>query len=60
MIKKSDDRAAGVRFVYHENDYDMKLVNHKNYKKKNNNNKMQLKREEPSYEKKGKFNYIKS
>ena len=33
MIKKSDDRAAGVRFVYHEYDYrpNWTTINHKNY-----------------------------
>ena len=33
VIIKSDDRAAGVRFVYHEYDYrpNWTTINHKNY-----------------------------
>ena len=31
MITKSDDRAAGVRFVYHEYDYRLELDDTKSY-----------------------------
>ena len=53
VITKSDDHAAGVRFVYHEYDYrqnwttrSLNFVNHKNYN---------FREKKKSYERKGKF-----
>ena len=52
VIRKSDDRAAGVRFVYHEYDYRPNWTTPFNHQKK-----LQFprKEEKPSYERKGKF-----
>ena len=54
VIRKSDDHAAGVRFVYHEYEYRLNwttrspIINHKNYN-------FREKEKKPSYEKRGKF-----